>query len=231
MLTKQDLIQALPKHMAYAATDDLLDTLNNIPLDPEMAKSIQDNFVSYTSVLSEGRFKMEDYLNAVAFVSFKVMGYSNNDAYSRTFPQRYAALVAKGASAKDISTYVSAYAKGKLVVLITKQTVIPTWVLNQGAMQEAINHALFLMTNAKSEMVQVTAAAKLMDVLKPPEPKEVNINIGAKEDSALTDLRATMRELAQHQQDLIGQGVNTRTIAHQKLTVSHDVDDAEVSED
>ena len=71
--------------------------------------------------LEKAQFKTEDYLNAVAFVSYKLMGHSNQEAYFKTFPTRYQDMLAAGKSQKDISSFVSIYAKGKLVNLILEQ--------------------------------------------------------------------------------------------------------------
>jgi len=39
-------------------------------------------------VSQQGKWKAEDYLNAVVFVSHKLTGLSNAEAYKRTFPER-----------------------------------------------------------------------------------------------------------------------------------------------
>lgn len=217
MLSVTELQQALPAHLKTAATQELADKVNNITADPEFAQTIRENVVSYTSVLKEGRFKIEDYLNAVAYVSFKLMGYNNQESYKRTFPSRYANLVANGADEKTISAYVSAYNKGKLVNLILEQTLVPVWVLNQQIYQEAINTQAQLMLNAQSEKVRCEAANSILTHLKRPEKTVVDLNIGVAETSGMQELKDTLSQLARQQQELIGQGVHTRQIAHQKL--------------
>ena len=217
MLTQDDVRQTLPIHLKNAATKELVDALNNIPLDPEVADTIRDNFISYSKVLKEGKYKIEDYMNAIAYVTFRMMGYNNQESYARTFPQRYNALVAQNKSSKDISSYVAMYNKGKLVNAIMEQSMIPVWLINHDVMQKAINHQVYLMENAKSEMVQMQAAKALMDTLKKPESKDINVNIGTTEDKGVEELRNMMVGLAERQKQLIEQGVSTRDIAHQKL--------------
>ena len=131
MLTQDDVRQALPIHLKNAATKELVDALNNIPLDPEVADTIRDNFISYSKVLKEGKYKIEDYMNAIAYVTFRMMGYNNQESYARTFPQRYNALVAQNKSSKDISSYVAMYNKNQLVQKIMEQSMIPVWLMNQ----------------------------------------------------------------------------------------------------
>src|SRR5690606_8245933 len=137
--------QSVPAQFRGNVTQELVDNLNAISLDPIMADSIRENFISYSAVLKEGRFKLDEYLNAVAYVSYKIMGNTNQDAYAKTFPARYQSLVARGASSKDISSYVAMYNKGKLVNMILEQTLVPSWVLNQDLHQKAINRLADLM--------------------------------------------------------------------------------------
>lgn len=226
-LTIQDVAQALPPHLKVAATQNLVDTLNQIQLDPEAADAIRSNFISYAHVLKEGRFKIEDYLNAIAYVSFKLMGYTNREAYTQTFPQRYQNLVAKGTSDKDISAYVAAYHKNKLVTLVLEQSIIPSWILNQDAYQKAINTQLDLMTNSQSDKVRCEAANSILTHLKRPETKQIQLDISTKDSSGLDELKSKMVELAEIQRSLIeGGAMNTRTVAHQTLIEAEVVQEA-----
>lgn len=223
-LTLQQVAHALPANLKNNVTQQLVDNINNCVADPIMAEAIKDNFLSYTQVLSEGKFKTEDYLSAVMYVSFKLMGMTNQDAYARTFPARYRTLLNNGTSTKDISSYVAMYNKGRLVNLILEKTLIPTWVLNQHIYQKAINVQADLMSNANSEMVRMQAANSILTHLV--KPKEVGplINLDLREGSGLNELKATLTQLAQQQRDLIGQGVTTKSIADQGLVIDH-VDD------
>lgn len=225
MLTHSDVTAAMPAHLKVSVTDELVDMVNNIAQDPEAGRVIRENFVSYSTVLREGRFKTEDYLHAVAYVSYKLMGYSNFESYVRTFPDRYTALRARNATDKDISAYVAAFNKNKLVNLILEQSLIPTWVLNQDAFQRAINVQMQLMMNSKSDMVKMQAANSLLTHLKKPEKKEVQLNIGLEDNSGMNELRSKLRELAEMQQSMIHQGMKTREIAEQRII------DAEVVEE
>lgn len=213
MLSVQDVKQALPATLRSAATQELTDKINNIVADPIVAEQIRDNFVSYAAVLKDGKFKTEDYLHAVTYVSFKLMGYNNEEAYARTFPSRHQQLLAKGASRKEISAYVSAYHKGKLVNLIMEQTLVPTWVLNQDLFQRAINVQADLMINATSEKVRTEAANSLLSHLKRPEAKGLDIRMEVTDSSGMKELKDTLVKVAQQQQKAIESGITTREIA------------------
>lgn len=232
MLTIAEVTKAMPPQLKGNVSQDLVDLVNNISNDPEACRTIRETFISYTSVLKEGRFKSEDYVYAVTYVSYKLMGYNNKEAYARTFPARYQALVAKGATEKDISAYVSAYNKGKLVNLILEQTLIPVWVLNQEVYQKAISVQAELMMTAKSEKVRAEAANSILTHLKKPEKKEIELRLDTADNSGLNELKDKLLEMAQLQQELIQAGLSTKDIAHQRLVPADDgsIIDAEVIE-
>lgn len=222
MLTQADVQAAVPTNVKITVSQDMVDTLNKICTDEEVARTVRENLTSYTQVLREGKFKFEDYLHAVSYVSFQMMGYNNQESYARTFPDRYQALIAKGATGKDISAYVAAYHKNKLVNLIQEQSLIPMWVLNQSVYQEAINTQVMLMRTAKREDVVQKAADSLMNHLKKPESKGIELNLNLPESTGLKDLKEQLAQLAQTQKELIQAGMQTKTIAHM------DIIDAEV---
>lgn len=217
LLTTDQVAQALPPSLKSAATDELTDRINNIISDPVMAEEVRNNFISYTKVLQEGKFKTEDYLNAVVYVSHKLTGMSNQDAYAKTFPQRMADLIARGVSTKDISSYVSMYNKGKLVNLVLQQSIVPTWVLNADIFQKAINTQADLMVNAQSELVRTQAANSLLTHLA--KPKEVGplVNIDMRDSSGMEELKDMMRRVAAGQRDAIGSGLTAKQIAEMPL--------------
>lgn len=216
-LTVQQVQTALPASLKSAVTQSMVDQINNIVSDPLIAEQIRNNYLSYTGVMKDGKFKTEDYLHAVAYVSYKLMGLSNQDAYFKTFPQRHAQLVAKGTTNKDISSYVSAYNKGKLVNLIYEQTLVPTWVLNQDLHQKALNVQADLMVNASSELVRSNAANSILTHLAKPKEAGALINLDMRETSGMNELRDALTKMAQTQRDLIQSGVSTKDIADQRI--------------
>jgi len=229
VFTIADVKKALPPHLRASATQEMADTLNTISSDPIAAENIRDNFVGYSTVLKEGKFKTEDYIHAVAYVSFKLMGYNNEDSYARAFPQRYANLLSKGTSKKDISAYVSAYHRGKLVNLIMEQCLVPTWVLNQDLFQRALNVQADLMLNANSEKVRAEAANSILTHLKKPEAKgDFQINLNTNESSGMADMRQMLENLANQQRDMIERGqMKTIDVAASRLIRKDE--DADVS--
>lgn len=217
MLTAAEIIQALPANLRTAVTPQFVNTVNTVTTDPLIAEQVRENFISYSRVMAMGKFKVQDYLNAVTYVSYKLMGDNNQEAYCKTFPQRHADLLAKGASAKVISSYVSAYNGNQLVNLIYEQSMIPAWVMNQDIHQKAINHLATLMIGATSEKVQCDAAGLLLAHLGKPKETNFQLNIGITENSGMTEMRQQIAQMAEMQQQFIEAGVEITQIAKTKL--------------
>lgn len=224
-LTKQEIIDALPPSVQGGVSDTLVNDLNQLITDPDFRETFRENMISYNRVLSEGKFKLSSYMNAVMYVSYKLMGYNNMDAYSLTFKQKFNNWVANGMTAQTMSAHVAMYNKSKLVNLVYAQAVIPTHVLNQDKFQEAINRQYWLMNNAQSEKVQSDAANSLMIHLKPPEEKNINLNVGLQEHDSIKDLKAAVFNLAAEQAKVIeAKTISAEQIAGSRIIEAEVVD-------
>lgn len=219
-LTVDQFKIALPDKVKKSINQELIDQINATLSDPDMYEAYRENLLSYTKVMADGRFKIGDYVNAVKYVSHKLMGASNIEAYVKTFPDKYQRFTNQGVASKDIASYVTAYNKSKLVNLIMEQTLVPSYVLNQDLYQKALNVQAELMLTAKSEKVRSDAAAHLMAALKMPETQKVELDIGVKEDGSIAALRATTLELARQQRLMVEAGaMNAQEVAHSKLVL------------
>lgn len=215
-LTVDEFKSALPKQMKTTINQNLIDQINNSISDPTHMAEYRDQVISYTAVLKEGKFKIEQYLEAVMYVSYKIMGHTNLEAFSKTFPGRYKNYLSSGTSSKDIASYVSSYNKNKLVNLVFERTLIPTHVLNADVFQKAINVQASLMTDSSvSAKVRSDAANSLMTHLKAPETKKVELDIGVKEDTTINELHDVISVLAAKQKQSIELGLsNAKEVAH-----------------
>lgn len=218
MLTEDEFKLVLPDKMKKSVNQQLIDQINNTLAHPEEFEHYRNNLISYTSVLKEGKFQIQQYLDAVRFVGFKLMGHTDKDSYIKTFPDKYQKFVADGVAAKDIASYITAYNKGKLVNLILEQTVIPVHVLNMDMYQRALNEQFQLGLTAKSEMVRSQALTSVLTQLRPPETKKHELQISVAEDNSINVMRQAMVDLAAEQRKAIQSGmVNAQQVAHQKL--------------
>lgn len=220
-MTQDQFRDALPAKMKKAVNQELLEQINKTLADPDLFEAYRDNLVSYTHVLNDGKYTIQEYLNAVRYVSHKLMGNTNIDAYSKTFPDKIQRWAMQGISQKDVASYVTAYNKTKLVNAIMAQSMIPTYVLNQDLFQKALNIQAALMVDPDvSAKVRCDAANSLLTHLKPPEVQKVELQVGMKEDSAIAALRASTLELSRQQRLMLEAGqMSAADIAKSKLDV------------
>lgn len=220
---------ALPATLKKSVNPELIKKIQQTLNDPDMYETYRENLLSYAKVMAEGKFKVSGYIDAVKYVSHKLMGDSNIAAFSKTFPDKLAKWNAQGMASKDIASYVTAYNKSKLVNLIMEQTLVPSWVLNQDLYQKALNVQADLMVTAKSEKVRSDAANSLLTHLKRPETQKLELDIGVKEDSSIAVLRQATLELAKQQRLAMEAGVmNAQQVAHSRVVIEGE---AEVVDD
>lgn len=212
--------KALPTSLKKSVNQELVDKINRTLNDPEMYETYRENLLSYTKVMNEGKFKLSNYIDAVKYASHKLMGKTNFDAFSATFPDKIQRWTQQGVASKDMASYVTAYNKSKLVNLIMEQTIIPSWVLNQDLYQKALNVQAELMVTANSEKVRSDAANSILTHLKQPETQKMELNVGMKEDSSIATLRQTTMELARQQRLAVESGaMDAQAVAHSKLAI------------
>lgn len=218
MLTVEEFRSALPDKMKKSVSQDLIDKINTTLANPEEFENYRNNLIGYTRVMQDGKFKIEQYLDAVRYVSFKLLGATNIEAYMKTFPDKYQKFIDTGVQAKDIASYVTAYNKGKLVNLIYEQTLVPVHVLNMDMYQRALNEQMVLGLTAKSEKVRADALNSVMTQLRPPEVKKIELDISHKEDQTMNVLKNTMMDLVAEQRRALQSGaMDAQQVAHQRL--------------
>ena len=216
-LTRAEVERALPANMKSSATQSLTDTINNLTSDPILAENIRENFITYGHILSEGKWSTEQYLSAVQYVTHKLMGRSNQDAYALTFPQRMQDLIAKGTSSKDISAYVSAYHKGKLVNAIMEKCLIPVHVQFVDVYHKAISVQMNLMMNSQSDKVRQDAANSILTHLAKPKEQAPTVATQVNVSVELDAMKEMMTKLAHTQLGAIENGMTAKELASQTL--------------
>lgn len=222
-ITLEVLKEALPDNLGKNASQNLVDKINSIlTSDPGFAEQYAHNLFEYTNVLKTGKYKLSSYVEAVQFVSYLSMGMSNQDAWIKTFPDRYKYYISKGNDMKTISAYISMYSNSKLVSTIKEVAYIPIHIMYRHIQHEAIMTQVELMKTATSEKVRSDAANSLMTHLRPPETKKVELDIGIKQTNELTDLRRVLGELSAMQQQAIASGVQTAGQIAEGRIIEHD---------
>lgn len=231
MITLDVLRDVAPKKTRSMITQDLVDKLNEWNSDPALLGGFRDNVLSYINVMQSGRFKIQDYMNAVRFVSYKLIGHTDIDAYAITFPERYQRLIDAGETRDDIAPYVSIYKGNKLVVQIFEQTIVPSHVLNAPMHQEALNIALSIAKNSKSDVARVNACNTILANTKPPEAAKLEIGVTINEGSIIDDYESAMRGFVEQQKALIEAGGDLKAITNASIKRVETIIDAEVSDE
>lgn len=210
MLTLKQVKETLPASSRGALTQEMIDQLNNLSKDPEEARYIRDNFINFSKILQEGKFKVGDYVHAVMYVSHKIMGKGNLEAYKATFPDRYQGMVDSGKATKDIHSIVSAYNKGILVNKVMQSAIIPSWILNQDKYQTAIQVLYDLATDVSvSNKVRADSAIGLITHLKRPEDNKAELKIDIAINNGLSSLEQSISEMSRRQLNIIQSDPNT----------------------
>lgn len=195
MLALESVKKLVPKSQRTLITQEFLDKLEASVSDSLVAEQFKENFVTYLNVLSKGKYKMEDYINAVKYVSFKLLGYSNINAYIATFPERYERLKAEGQT--QIEAFVSMYNKNKLVMQIYEQTIVPSYVLNAPMHQQALNTlAAMIADDDVRGMTKVKACEAILQYTKQPDVVKGELTIGIEQSDTINDLREITENLA-----------------------------------
>jgi hypothetical protein len=206
-LTLQQVKDAMPSRQKKNITQELIDTLNQVAGDENFRDFFRENMLGYTNVLQDPNLTLPGYIAAVKYVSYKLMGCTNEEAWKRSHPERYQRCVDEQKDPAYIRSVVCAYNKGKMVQQMLQQSMIPIWVLNQDKVQQAINVQAQLMMSAKSEKVRSDAANSLLTHLKQPEARKVQLDVAVKQDDSITELRKVMTDLAAEQKRAIQAGV------------------------
>ena len=229
-LTKDQFIRVLPKEFKSRLTDEVMDSINDLLSDPQLRENFRDNLLSYTGVMKEGRFKIQGYIDAVRYVSHKLLGSSNIEAYTKTFPVRFQRMVNEGMENKQISSFCAAYNKTMLVNKIMEQTLVPSHILNADLYQDALNIQAKLMNDEDvSPKVRSDAANSLLVHLKMPESTKIELDVNVKQDKSIDDLRATTLELVKQQRLMLESGAMTpKEVAHSSILIEGDSEEVDV---
>lgn len=208
----------VPKNQRGMITPEFCEKVEKSVNDPVLAEQVKNNFISYLNVLSTGKFSMDEYLNAVKYVSFKLLNYTNRDAYAATFPDRWERMVKEGVEEKRMDAYVAMYNKSKLVMAIYEQTIVPTYVLNAPLHQEALNVlAKMIKDPSVRGMAKVKACEAILTHTKQPEIVKGELTIGLQENETIAELREVTEQLANTFRASIGKGKTLQDVAEAQI--------------
>lgn len=217
MLPLETIKKLVPKAQRSLITQEFIDKIEKSVQDSLIAEEFKDNFITYLNVLSTGKYKMEDYISAIKYISFKLLGYSNVNAYAATFPERYDRLKREGQ--EQIEAFASMYNKNKLVMQIYEQTIVPTYVLNAPLHQEALNElAKMIKDPTVRGMTKVKACEAILQHTKQPEVIKGELTIGIEQQDTIAELREVVEQLAEANKISLERNVKSlKDIAESKI--------------
>lgn len=222
MLTIEEVKAAMPAGTRSNIDQAYVDKINAVLADPDTSEQFRDNFLTFSYVITEGKYTLQDYLSAVRYTSFKQMGLKNKEAYEKTFPDRMLKFAAMGKSDKDISAHMSAYHKGKLVQSIMEKSAIEPWLLYQDAFAVGVRTLVDVCRKSTNDVARASAGNALLTHLKRPEAAKIKLDITTT-DTSLDKLADMMGQFAAAQQQAIASGsASAKQIAHMPMVIEHE---------
>lgn len=210
-LTIERVRASIPRSFRDHITDDFVLKLDEATKDPDIGRIMKENFLTYSKVLEEfnGTIKIWDYVYAIKFISYKLLGYSISEAYTRVFPSRVEELVKRGDESK-VANLARAYNKTKLVNKIYQQTMVPSYVLNAPLFQEALDTLADMVRNDNVRgMAKVKACEAILNYTKPPEVTKAEVEVKINRDSTIDELRDIAERFSRDMQKAISSGKMT----------------------
>jgi len=221
LITEEQFLNSLPGGLKNGVPKKVLDDINDMIAQGEEGEVFKENLMSHNHILKEGKFSLDQYVNAVKYISYRLLNMTQREAYGRTFPAKVTNWLATGTTEKDISSYVHAYNNSKLVMRLYDVTLVPFHLLNQPLRQEALMVEAKLMRGGFdditgkpiSHVVQERAARTVLEMLETPESTPTELQLKVKDSEETSELKSIMKDLASAQKDFLERGGNLKDVA------------------
>lgn len=218
MLDINELKEVLPETMAKNLKEADIAALARDLGSVETVRTFREGFLGYRNVIGMGKFDLNEYTNAVKFMTYVAMGCTNKDAYAYTFPERMKRYELNNVSEKAVSAYVSGYNRSKLIVEMRKQFAIPVYILNSDVPQKAINRLLTVIEKSKNDLAVVKACEALIVACAPPVDTKLTVDVNIKQDDEFEDMKKRIRDVSSMQRQIIEDGkVSARVVAEHRI--------------
>ena len=222
--------ELMPKKKRKFINQELLDMVQDAEKRGDFEGEFEKKIISYSSVLTQGRYKTSDYISAVEFCTYYLSGDEQAEAYVKTFPDKIKRRVLEG-KAPYATGAPSMYYSGQLVQAIMAQAQMSVRMRHYNKIDFAVETLFELATSKTStDRIRMESADKLLTQLKEPETSKVELEIGIKKDESGQALEAKMLEVAKMQKEAFDKGIDLITL--QKLNIKEgeeeEIIDAEV---
>jgi len=202
VITKEELQKHLPSRK-NAITDEVVDILNKSQTEPEFqGETLLQSAITYEKVMQQNKVGIKDYLNAIRFCAYLISMDDNiTEAYKKVFADReFVAdrMNAPTSSPKynELTSAASRYRRSKLVVDILTVSQVPMHLMFTGMAYEAVGVLYETMKTAKYDRDRISAAKELLAATKGPENVKIELDVGIKESSAITQLNEQLAAFA-----------------------------------
>jgi len=225
-MTLEELKVLMPSKKSKFMNQELVDMINVAEDRGDFEGEFEKKVVSYSSVLTQGRYKTSNYIAAVEFCTYYLSGDEQAEAYVKTFPDKIKRRVLEG-KAPYATGAPSMYYSGQLVQAIMAQAQMSVRMRHYNKIDFAVETLFELATSASAtDRIRMESADKLLTQLKEPETSKVEIEIGVKKDESGQALEDKMIEVATMQQEAFKNGIDL--ISLQKLNIKKEEDEEEV---
>ena len=231
MLTKNEIQEAMPPQMRKNISQELVDHVNKwmSVASPEEAELYRDSLLTYSKVLTEGKYKATDYFAACMYVSYRSMGLNKRESWAKVFPDRYARLKANGKSEKDVSSHVAAYDATSLVRKIYDRSLTPVRVSHRDYLYRALKVSVDIMEDEDMPARdRVSASKNVMELLKDSETQtnKIELDVTPAASSVIDGLKSALVGLASAKVNQIENGtMSSRDSAHTCIDIKGEVVD------
>ena len=200
-VTLFDLQCAMPAKKNLV-TQEIVDIINKVQEEPEFqGESLVQTMVTYQSVLQKAKVGIKEYISAIRFCAYLIsMDDNYTEAYKRTFYDRKfvkdrITLDTSDPRYGELTSAASRYRRSKLVVDILTLSQVPMELMFAGLRYKAVGVLANVMMTAKYDRDKVAAATQLLLATKSDNIK-VDLDIRVNENSAVTDLRTQLAQMA-----------------------------------
>ena len=229
-MTVEEWRRIFPKKRKEFINQELVDLINDAEARGDFDGFLEENIISFQSILQDGRYKVKDFVKAVEYCCYYLNGDDQAEAYVKTFPEKVKRRILEGKSAYATGA-PAMYHRGQLVQKILAQMQIPTRMIHRHKLDDAIMTQYNLMMSPRtSDRIKMECASSLMTFLKEPEDQKVELEIGIKKDESAKALESKLLELADAQVEAFKRGHNITDLQKLSYSEEEEVEDAEIEE-
>ena len=232
-MSLEEFKSLMPKKKQKFINQELLDMVRAAEVRGDFEGEFEKKVISYSSILTQGRYKTSDYISAVEFCTYYLAGDDQAEAYVKTFPNivKRRILEGKVSYAKGAP---SMYYGGQLVQAIMAQAQMSVRMRHYNKIDYAVETLFQLTTSSTStDRIRMESADKLLAHLKEPEKSHVEIEVGIKKDESGIALEKKLMEVATAQQEFFKNGGDLKQLQKIKFVEGEEEDeaiDAEIEE-